>query len=177
MVFIILGIILIIAIIFSFVFIYNKNRFQEELIRIDEAENNIDMLLQKKIEFIDQIIPIIQKKSKEQEFLSDFHIIREKEKNHFEINEYLKNSYVEIIKILEDNEALMSDKKLNSLLEEMNENEEDLIASIQFYNDHTVEYNRLIHSFPSNMIKTFLKLKHKELYSTEKKEIYEILKK
>ena len=61
-------------------------------------------------------------------------------------------------------------------MNEINENEEDLVASIKFYNDNVVEFNRLIVSFPSNIIKLIFKYKRKEFYSQEKLEIFEILK-
>lgn len=161
----------------SFICLFYYQKFQYYTIRTNEAEGNIDILLQKKIEYITQIIPIIQSKSKEKDFLDKFQEIREKERDHFEINEYLKNSYLEIIKIIDDHEKLLKDKKFVEIIESIEDNEEDLVASIKFYNDNAIEFNHLVQSFPSNIIRIFLHFKKMDLYSTERKEIFEILKK
>ena len=59
---------------------------------------------------------------------------------------------------------------------ELVDNEEDLVASIKFYNDTVVDFNKLIVSFPSNIIRLIFRYKRKEFYNHEKREIYEILK-
>ena len=169
-------IILILAVIGITILIYHQ-KFQYLTIRIDEAENNIDILLQKKIECISKIIPIIQENTKEKDFLEDFSLIREKNKNHFEANEFLKNSHIEIIKVVGDYEKILKNDSFIVNLESLEDNEEDLVASIKYYNDNAVDYNHLIVSFPSSIIRIFLHLKKKNLYSTEKKEIFEILNK
>ena len=173
MIYIISGIIVFIAIIIVIIFTY-RNKFHYILLKIQEGEENIENYLLKKIEFIKNIIPIIREKTKEKDFLDDFSLLEDK--NSFEKNEILKNNYVEIIKILEDHETLLNDKNFNELINEIEDNEEELVASIKFYNDNTLEYNHLIESFPSNILRIFFHLKRKDLYSNEKKEIYEILK-
>ncbi len=177
MLYIIIAIISFFIVITSIIMVIYYHKFQYLIIRINEAENNIDILLQKKIECISTIIPIIQNNTKEKEFLDDFSIIREKEKNHFEVNEFLRNSHVEIMKVIGDYEKLLKNDDFVGHMENLEDNEEDLVASIKYYNDNTVEFNHLISSFPSSIIRVFLHLKKKELYSTEKKEIFEILKK
>lgn len=173
----ILGIIVFLIVVTSIVIVVYYYKFQYIIIRIKEAEENIDILLQKKIECIMRSIPIIQATTKEEDFLSDFEEMKEIPRNHFETNEFLKNSYLEIIKAIDDHEKLLNGKSLTKILGELENNEEELIATIKFYNDNAVEFNHLIHSFPSNIIRIFLHLKKLDLYSTEKKEIYEILKK
>ena len=177
MLYIILGIIAIILLIIGIIFAIYYYKFQYLTIRMDEAENNIDILLQKKIECISKLIPIIQEKTKEKDFLADFSTIREKDRNHFEMNESLKNSHIEIVKVIGDYEKLLKEEELVTVLEGLEDNEEDLVASIKYYNDNVLDFNHLISSFPSNIIRIFLHLKKKNLYSTERKEIFEILKK
>lgn len=176
MYYIILAIVFIITLIIL-ISIFYYHRFDYYQIRTKEAEGNIDILLQKKIEYITQLIPIIQNKTKEKDFLEGFEEIRERKRDHFEIHEYLKNSYIEIIKTIDDHEKLLKDKKFIEIIENMEDNEEDLMASIRFYNDNALEFNHLIQVFPSSMIRVFFHFKKMELYSTEKGEIFEILKK
>ena len=81
-----------------------------------------------------------------------------------------------IFKILDDNEKLLKSEKIINIINEFNDNEEDLVASIKFYNDTVVDFNKLIVSFPSNIIRLIFRYKRKEFYNHEKREIYEILK-
>lgn len=157
-------------------FVYYQ-KFQYFIIRMEEAENNIDILLQKKIEIISKLIPTIQEKTKEKDFLEDFSSIRGEKRDHFDMNEFLKNSHVEIMKVLGEYEKLLKEEDFANTIEILEDNEEELTASIKYYNDNAVDFNGLMTSFPSNIIRFFLHFKRKELYSTEKKEIFEILNK
>ena len=72
MLYIILAILVFIAIIIGSTILVYYHKFDYLMIRINEAENNIDILLQKKIECISRIIPIIRENTKEKDFLDDF---------------------------------------------------------------------------------------------------------
>ena len=91
-------------------------------------------------------------------------------------NKKLSELSSSIYETLDENEKLVKIDKLINILEEFNDNEENLIASIKFYNDTVVDFNKLILSFPSNIIRLFFGYKKKEFYANEKREIYEILK-
>lgn len=177
MISIIIGMIaIILASTFITSFVYYQ-KFQYFIIRMEEAENNIDILLQKKIEIISKLIPTVQEKTKEKDFLEEFSKIRGENRDHFEMYEFLKNSHVEIMKVIGEYEKLLKEEEFINNIGLLEDNEEELTASIKYYNDNSVDFNGLITSFPSNIIRIFLHLKKKELYSTEKKEIFEILNK
>ena len=53
---------------------------------------------------------------------------------------------------IDENEKLLKSKALNTILEELSQNEENIVGSIRFYNDTVVEYNHLVLSFPSNIV-------------------------
>ena len=57
----------------------------------------------------------------------------------------------------------------------MSTNEIELTAAIKFYNDGVVVFNKLISSFPSNILAFFKRYKKKEFYNNEKREIFDIL--
>ena len=97
--------------------------------------------------------------------------------NHFQRNDNLKTAYNELFKVIDENEKLMKSDTLVSILEELNNNEENIIGSIKFYNDTVVLYNHLVVSFPSNIISLFKRYKKKEFYNNEKRELFEILNK
>ena len=43
-------------------------------------------------------------------------------------------------------EKLLKSEKIVNIINEFNDNEEDLVASIKFYNDTVVDFNKLIKS-------------------------------
>lgn len=172
---IILGIIVFIASILLIILIC-KNKFNLYKVKIDEAENNVDILLQKKVDLLNKIAPIINKALKSDDFLSELKIINIKDYSHFELYDNLRGNYNDLFNVLDDNEKLYKRKDLNNILEELNNNEENLIAAIKFYNNSVVSYNELIDKFPSNIIRLIFGYKKYEFYKNEKREIFEILK-
>lgn len=164
-----------IAFILLIIIIY-YNKFQFAIIKIDEAEKNTDIYLNKKFDLLKRCLPIIKSELNLKKILEELEEINPEELNHFEFNKILCKNYFSLFKIIDDNEKLLESNNLTNILNEINENEEDLVASIKFYNDNVVEFNRLIVSFPSNIIKLIFKYKRKEFYSQEKLEIFEILK-
>jgi LemA protein len=172
---IILGCIVLVALILIVIANYH-NKFIFAVVKIDEAENNIDIYLQKKLDLLNRARPIIKKELKLEEFLEDLENIGTQDINHFEKNEKLKKAYDELFKLLDENEKLYKSESLMAVIDEINDNEEDLVAAVKFYNDTVVVYNKLVKSFPSNIIRLFYHYKEKEYYNNEKREIYEILK-
>lgn len=174
MLYIILGTVVVISIILMIITI-NYNKFRFTIIKIDEAENNISVLLRKKIELLDRTRPIIKKELKLDEFLEDIDLLSESKINHFEMNSSLKDSHLELIKILDEHEKLMKSEKLVSIIEDINSNEEAILGSTKYYNDSVVTFNKLVGSFPANVVAFLWRYKRKEFYNNEQREMYEIL--
>ena len=172
---VILGCVVIIAII-CLIFVIYHNKFQISIIKIEEAENNIDLFLEKKLDLLRRAQPIIKKELKLDSFLEQLEERYIQDLNHFELNNLLKTEFDELFQILDENEKLFKSESLVRIIEELNDNEIDLVAAVKFYNDTVVTFNQLIVSFPSNIIRLFFGYKKKEFYSHEKREMYEILK-
>lgn len=172
---VILGCVVLIALI-AIVFILYHNKFRISIVKIEEAENNIDLFLQRKLDLLKRAKQVIIKELKLEDFLEQLDSDRITDLNHFELNDLLKKCYNELFKILDDNEKLFKSESLTHIIEDLNNNEIDLVAAIKFYNDTVVTFNQLIVSFPSNIIRLFFGYKKKEFYNHEKREIYEILK-
>lgn len=170
---IILGIIVFISLILLIMTIFS-NKFKLAVIKIQKAEEDIDIYLQKKKELLDRTRPIVMKELKLDEFITDLNIPLDNI-NNFESNDILKNCYNTLLKTIDDNDKLLKSEALNTILDDLNENEENIIGAIKFYNDTVVDFNRLIVSFPSNIIALFKKYKKKVFYNDEKKEMFEIL--
>lgn len=163
----------IIIIILTIIISYNK--FSFTIIKIEEAENNIDVLFEKKIELLERTRPIIKKELKLKEFLEDIDFLHESQINHFEMNDSLKTFHNELNKIIDEHEKLLKSESLSALVDEINRNEEAILGSTKFYNDNVVVFNQLVGSFPSNVVALLWRYKKKEFYNNEKKEMYEIL--
>lgn len=157
------------------IFAIYYNKFQFVIVKIEEAENNIDIYLKKKLDLIKRISPVIRKKLKDKKLLEEVDNNYDS-LNSFELNDKLSSLNEKVFNILDDNEKLLKSEKIVNLINDLNNNDENLTASIKFYNNTIVDFNRLILSFPSNFIRLFFGYKKKEFYSNEKREVYEILK-
>ncbi len=151
-----------------------NNRFQFAIIKIDKAEEDIDIYLEKKKEFLERTKQIVLKELKTDVFMpeleQDFSLI-----SNFEENDILKKCYNDLFKTIDDNDKLLKSETLGSILASLNENEENIVGAIKFYNDTVVSYNNLIVSFPSNIVGFFKRYKKKEFYNNEKREVFDIL--
>lgn len=172
---IIIGVIVIISFLLLIIVI-NNNKFQFSIIKIDKAEEDISLYLEKKKELLNRSRPVIIKELKLDSFLEDLDNDLDN-MNNFEEYELLKKEYNNFFKTLDENEKLLKSETLLSILEDLNDNEEDIVGAIKFYNDTVVEFNKLLVSFPSNIIGFFKRYKKKEFYNNEKREIFEILNK
>ena len=174
MLYTILGIMIAISLVLLIITIY-YNKFNFAIIKIIEAENNIDILFDKKKELLERTRAIIKKELKLKEFLEDIEYLNETTINHFEMNNSLKSLHNELNKTLDENEKLYKSEALLSIVEEINSNEEAILGSTKFYNDNVVIFNQLVVSFPSSLVALLWRYKKKEFYNNEKKEMYEIL--
>jgi len=170
---IILGVIVVISLLLMLFEIYN-NRFQLAIIKIDKAEEDISLYLDKKRELLQRTRPIVKKELKLDEFIECVEDNFE-EVNNFEEHNILKGAYNEFFKTLDENEKLLKSETLMSILDDLNNNEENIIGAIKFYNDTVVFFNQLVVSFPARIVAFLKRYKKKEFYNNEKREIFEIL--
>lgn len=170
----ILGIIVAISVLLTIITIF-YNKFRYTIIKIDEAENNIGVLLTKKAELLNRTRPIIKKELKLDEFLDDLEFIENSNINHFDLNSSLKDCHFQLTKTIDEHDKLLKSDVLVSIIEEINSNEEAIQGSIKYYNDSVVSFNKLVCSFPSNIVAFLWRYKRKEFYNNEQKEMYEIL--
>lgn len=171
MIYLILGLVLLVILLLVITFLYYKNKFNFYFLKVEEADNNIELILEKKIEILLKIAKIIDKDM-------------EKELEEFKKKEISKHQcYVELSslgnKLLKeaDAEEYESNKKLNNLIGRFDDNECDLKGSLKYYNDNAVEINNYIHKFPSNIVSLFSHFKELDIYKIEKRESFAILSK
>ncbi|MBD9098083.1 hypothetical protein EGP98_00545 [bacterium] len=171
MIYLIIGLVLLIVLLLVINFLYYKNKFNFYFLKVEEANNNIELILEKKIEILLKIAKIIDKDM-------------EKELEELKKKEISKHQcYIELSslgnKLLKeaDAEEYESNKKLNNLIGRFDDNECDLKGSLKYYNDNAVEINNYIHKFPSNIVSLFSHFKELDIYKIEKRESFAILSK
>ena len=170
---IIIGVIVVISLISFIVVIYN-NRFELANIKIEKAEQDIELYLKNKLELLQRTRPIVKKALRTKEFMEDLDNIPE-ELTNLEMHITLKKIYNELFKAMDEHEKLYKSEPLLKILDELNDNEEDIIGAIKFYNDTVVDFNKLVVTFPSGIIAVFKRYKKLDFYNNEKREIFEIL--
>ncbi|MBR3210400.1 MAG: LemA family protein [Bacilli bacterium] len=151
-----------------------NNRFQIAIIKIEKAEEDIDIYLEKKRELLDRTRPVVSKELKLEDFLPELEQ-NFQEISNFDENDILKKCYNDLFKLIDDNEKLLKSETLGNILIGLNENEENIVGAIKFYNDTVVSYNNLVVSFPSNIIGFFKRYKKKSFYNNEKREIFDVI--
>lgn len=171
MIYLIIGLVLLIVLLLVITFLYYKNKFNFYFLKVEEADNNIELILEKKTEILLKIAKIIDKDM-------------EKELEELKKKEISKHQcYIELSslgnKLLKeaDAEEYESNKKLNNLIGRFDDNECDLKGSLKYYNDNAVEINNYIHKFPSNIVSLFSHFKELDIYKIEKRESFAILSK
>ena len=174
MYYVIFGLVALVAAILLVITIF-YNKFKFAIIKIEEAENNIDILFDKKIELLERTRPIIKKELKLKEFLDDIEFLSETKINHFEMNESLKRLHSELNNILDEHDKLYKSEALVNIIDEIKSNEEAILGSTKFYNDNVVVFNQLVGGFPSSLVALMFGYKKKDFHNNEKKEIFEIL--
>ncbi len=167
-------IIIIVSIILS-IYIINYNKFQISIIRISEAEENINILLKKKLELMLRIKNFIEDK-KEDYKIAGLEKLEKQELNTFELNIELEKYNKKIMEITDYDKNIIFDDDEMLVIKELYDINTECLASERYYNDNVVTYNNLIKCFPSNIISKICKYRFKDFYSNEKEEIFEILK-
>ena len=157
-----LTIIILVILIMVFISIYNN--IQNYIIRIEEAENNIDSVLRKRFDLLNKSIDIIQNETKiEEEIMPDIITLKQKKLSNFELDRKLYDGIKEFNKYKEKYPNLSQNESFAKIEIELNETEIEIIAFKKYYNDTITEYNKLVKSFPAVLIASISKCK-KKLY-------------
>ena len=171
MLYVICGIVLFLILLFIIIFLHFKKKYDFYFLKVSEANNNIEIIIEKKIEILLKIAQIIDKdKIKE---LEEF---KGKELTSHQCYIELNSIGNKLLKEADD-EEYESNKKLNNLIDRFDDNECDLKGVLKYYNDNAAEINNYKHKFPSNIVGFFLHYKELDIYKIEKRESFAILSK
>lgn len=175
------AVITIIALIMIFIIfeisLYNK--FQLLKIKITEALNNMDILFEKKFNLLERCTNIIKEnnnKYKEDLILDNLLKIKNQKLDRFELNRELTIALRDYYALLDLDKKLANIDALKNINEDLVDIDNDLNASKKYYNDNIVLYNKLVKSFPSNIVAKIFKYRNEDFFKEEKIETLEILK-
>lgn len=141
-----------------------------EVLKIEEADNNIDLYLQQKKQLLDKT----RNYFKEKEEFASFDDISFNEIDHIRTNEVLEEYNDKLEELIEFDEELVKNKEFQNLLKEIVDNNCNLYGSIKFYNDSVENYYDLRKKFPTKLVKVFCGFKRYDFYiiKTSKDTIY-----
>lgn len=135
------------------------NRYQNYIIRINEAEANIDSTLRKRFDLLNKSIGIIKANIKKENALDIIVKLRSKKLTNFELDRKLYDAINEFNKYKEDFPDLKTNEGFMKIELGINETEAEVVASRKYYNDIITDYNKLVRTFPSNVVAKISKYK------------------
>ncbi|MDO5568490.1 MAG: LemA family protein [bacterium] len=162
-VYIILIVILICVILIIYSSIYNK--FEECIIRINEAEGNIDNSLRKKYDLINRTIAIIKGNVKiDREIFEDIIKLRSRKISNFDLDRELEHAYNEFLGLQEEFKELGKSDELKKISKNIKNIDSKLIVLKSYYDECITRYNKLTRMFPTNIVASICKYKERPFF-------------
>ena len=162
-----LELILVIAILvclFLIWFLTTYNKFQTFIIRINEAEANIDSVLRKRYDLLSKASKVIEDDTKENNVLTQIKEMKSSNLSNFEVDRIVKDGinefslYKKKYPKLKDNELFVKTDI------ELINSESEIISLKKYYNDIITEYNRYGRIFPSIIVALVLRYKQRTYF-------------
>lgn len=160
-----IGIIVVVVLFFIIIgFTHSYNNFQNYIIRINEAENNIDSTLRKRFDLLNRSVDVIKANAKiEDDIFTNIIKLRSRKISNFDLDRELYEGIKEFNKYKEEYPNLSKSEAFTKIDIALIESEAEITAFRKYYNDIITDYNKLVRSFPSNITALFCKFK-KKLY-------------
>ena len=129
------------------------NNYQNYIIRINEAEAFIDTTLRKRFDLLNKSIEIIKAVTKtKKEVLSELTDLKSVKLSNFDLDRKLYEIIDEFNGIKENNEELKNNESFLKIDLGIIESEAEIVAARKYYNDIITDYNKLVRTFPSNVV-------------------------
>ena len=161
--FICIILIIVCTLLIAYMVIYNK--FQELIIRINEAEVEIDSILRKRFDLLNKSINILKANTNvEGEVLELIVKLRSRKLTNFDLDRNLYEAINEFNEYSEKYPELKESDNFIKIELGLSESEAEIIACRKYYNDIITEYNRLVKSLPSSIVAKIAKLKEKNYF-------------
>ena len=162
---ILLGMILVICIIAS-VYATLYNRLQDQIIRINEVEAMIDNHLRNKYDSINKCVSFIKGSDKitdekDKSIFEEIVRLRTKKISNFDLDRKLIEAENNFIVLKEKYPFLEKDEDMITLSKKLEDINETLVVTKEYYNKHIAEYNKLVKLFPTNIVAKICKYEEK----------------
>ncbi len=158
-------IILIIICLILIWYVNTYNKYQSLIIKINEAEANIDTTLRKRFDLLNKSINIIKGNTKiEGEVLELIVKLRSRKLSNFDLDRQLYEAINEFNYYKENYPELEKVDSLVKIESALDDSEHEINALRKYYNDTITEYNKLVRKFPSNIVAIILKYKEKTYF-------------
>lgn len=147
------------------ILIATYNHFQDYIIRINEADVNIDAVLRKRFDLLNKSVGIIKNNTDtEEQILEILEKIRSKKLNNFELDRYLYEAINEFHALKEKYSILQENKDFIKIEINLLESESEIVGLRKYYNDIITDYNKLVKNCPSNFVALFKGYKTKDYF-------------
>ena len=157
--------IIIVACLILILLVATYNHFQDYIIRINEADENIDSVLRKRFDLLNKSIGIIKANIESDEPILDSIInLRSKKLTNFELDRNLYDCINEFHIIKEKYPELQTNEDFIKIDINLMESESEIVGLRKYYNDIITDYNKLVKSCPSNVIAILKKYKTKDYF-------------
>lgn len=168
---IILLTIVIIATIFTVLYISLYNKITYSKIRIDEAERVIVEELTHRYELIMKTKPLVQKNTKmDLTIYNDLEQLKGNNVTSYELEKRITEAIDTIYLITNDHPKLEEKRDFKELIRKLEKSDTKIIAAKSFYNKNNQKLNEMIKKIPANIISKIHKINIKPYY--EGKEIF-----
>lgn len=159
---------LIIFIIICFIFLWYitvYNKFQNYIIRINEAEASIDNTLRKRFDLLNKSINIIKANCDiKGDIFQEIVKLRSRKLTNFDLDRKIYEGINEFDKIKEKYPNLKKSDNFIKIELSLNESEAEIVASRKYYNNIITDYNKTVRSFPTNIIAKLCGYKQKTYF-------------
>lgn len=161
---VILSIVIVVCTIFILL-VATYNHFQDYIVRINEAEVNIDAVLRKRFDLLNKSIGIIKANIDTEEEILDIIVkLRSKKLTNFELDRNLYDAINEFHAIKEKYPNLQTCAEFVKIEINLMESESEIVGLRKYYNDIITDYNKLVKSCPSNIIALLKNYKAKDYF-------------
>ena len=132
---------------------------KDYIIRINEAEANIEATLNKRFDLLNKSNDIIKSKieTNKEELLKTIANIRSQKLNNFELDKKLYKAIEEFHEYAEENIGLKEDLEYSGIEMDLVESESEIVSLKKYYNDIVLKYNELV---VKPLYKTIANIKH-----------------
>ena len=157
--------IIIIVGLLAIIYVATFNRFQDYIIRINEAEVNIDASLRKRYDLVNKAASIIEANINEEVKIQEVvNQLRSQKLTNFELDRNLYDAINEFHVIKEKHPEFQTNEEFIKIELGLVESESEIVGLRKYYNDIITDYNKLVKSFPSNIVSILNGYKTKEYF-------------